>query len=216
MSLPTMSNLPIAPPLANSLSRQTDAQLLAAQAQVAREKVGMTVITSWYQLHMRGIGTETILAEAFQTPQMAIGAVQKVSDGILVRLRRDEFVLLTTDLKPALERLKSKPAESLLTLSDITHGRAAICLCGAHAADALPKLCALNFANVKFPDCYAAQTSLAKVRTLIMRIDAGQVPAYYLVVDRSLADYVWKVVYDATQEWGGVILSQDSLEQLRK
>jgi heterotetrameric sarcosine oxidase gamma subunit len=216
MSLPTMSNLSIASPLANALSRQTRTPSSETQSQIAREKVGMAAITNWYHLHARGIGAEDVLTEAFSVSPMAIGGVLTVSDGILVRLRRDEFVLLTTDLKVAMERLESKLAKSLVTWSDVTHGRGVIGLCGARASRVLPKLCGLDFANTKFPDRYAAQTSLAKVRTLIMRMDAGPLTAYYLVIDRSMADYVWEVVYDAAQEWGAVILSEDSLEQLRK
>ncbi|MHB8627399.1 MAG: sarcosine oxidase subunit gamma family protein [Aggregatilineales bacterium] len=216
MSLSTMSNSPIASPLTNALSRVTKARSVSELAQIALEKVGIAPVNNWYHLHVRGIEAETVLASVFNTSPMAIGAVLMVSDGILVRLRHDEFVLLTTNLKVALERLESKSAESLVTLTDITHGRGVICLCGPRASDVLPKLCGLNFATTKFPDRYATQTRLAKVRTLIMRMDAGRLPAYYLVVDRSLADYVWEVVFDAAQEWGGVILSQDSLEQLRK
>ena len=46
-------------------------------------------------------------------------------------------------------------------------------------------------------DISTAQNSLAKVRTLIIRADVDETPAYGLFVDRSLAQYVWGVVYDA-------------------
>ncbi len=216
MSLPTMSNLPIASPLVHGPSRGASTRPVEEQSQATCEKVCMLAITNWCHLHVRGIGAEAVIAEALNVPQVTIGAVQSVSDEILIRLRRDEFVLLTTDLKMALERLGAKPATSLVTTTDITHGRAVICLCGPQAASVLPKLCALDFASTKFPDRSAAQTSLAKVRALIIRMDAGPLLAYYLVVDRSLADYVWEVVYDAGQEWDAIVLSQDSLEHLRK
>ena len=200
MTLPTISKLPIASPLANTLPHYKDMQ---EQPQT----VGMAEITNWQHLHIRGMGAEAVLSDTYSLSQMTIGAVTSVSDGILIRLRRDEFVLLASDLNSAMKRLESKAGEELFTLTDITHGRAVICLGGARAPDVLPKVCGLNFTDGQFPNSYAAQTSLAKVRALIVRLDNAQALAYYLIVDRSLAAYVWEVVHDATREFGSVVLS---------
>jgi sarcosine oxidase subunit gamma len=191
MTLLTTSQLPIVSPLANTLPHYKDMQ-------ERPQTVGMAAITNWHHLHIRGMGAEAVLSHTYSLSQMTIGAVTSVSDGILIRLRRDEFVLLASDLNPAMKQLESKPSEALFTLTDITHGRAVICLGGAPAAEVLPKVCGLNFTDSHFPNRYAAQTSLAKVRALIVRLDTVQAPAYYLIVDRSLAAYVWEVVYDAT------------------
>ncbi len=214
MTLPTLSKLPIAPPLTNAVSRRISTD--PAKGQTAHDSVGMAQVMAWNYLHIRGIGAEAVLSGAYHTPQMAIGSVTTVPDGILARLRRDEFLLLTADLKAAMDHLASKPAGTLITLTDITHGRAVIYLGGTRAPDVLPKVCGLDFADTKFPNLHAAQTSLAKVRTLIIRMDTGPTPAYLLVVDRSLADYVWEVIDDAAQEWGVTVMSQDSLELPRK
>ncbi len=216
MFLPTTSRLSIASPLTNALSSPVNTPAGAEQSRAAREKVGMALIAPWSLLHVQGSGAEAIWADSFSAGSIAIGSVLESSGNILLRLRRDEFLLLIPDLQGARERYVSKPAETLVTWADITHGRGVICLCGPHARDVLPKICGLDFSNVQFPDCHAAQTSLAKVRALIVRIDAGQLPMYYMIVDRSLVDYVWEVVYSAAQEWEVVVLSQDSLDQLRK
>jgi sarcosine oxidase subunit gamma len=206
MMLPTTSQLPIASPLANTLPHYKDMQ---EQPQT----VGMAESTNWHHLHIRGMGAEAVLSDSYSMSQIAIGAVATVSDGILVRLRRDEFLLLTSDLNPAMKQLASKPGEALFTLTDITHGRAVICVGGVCAPEVLPKVCGLDFTDSEFPNRYAAQTSLAKVRALIVRLDTAQAPAYYLIVDRSLAAYVWEVVYDATQEFSGVVMSQELLRK---
>src|SRR5258708_30384989 len=111
---------------------------------------------------------------------MTIGAVESVSEGFLVRLRRGEFVLLTPDLKPTMDHLAAKPAEGLITLTDITHGRGVIYVGGARASSVLPKVCALDFAEAKIPDLHAAQTILANVPALVLRLRTAQPPAYFL------------------------------------
>ena len=213
MTLETTSKLPIAPPLNDADTRQISP--LSAQEQ-DEHTVGIAQITAWNLLHIRGIGAEGLLSSAYNTPQMAIGALEAVSDGILVRLRRDEFILLTRDLKSAMDRLASQPADGLITLTDITHGRGVIYVGGARASNVLPKICALDFADAKFPDLHAAQAILAGVRALVIRIDIAQTLAYFLVIDRSLTGYVWQVVYDAAQEYGGLVQNQDSLNLIRK
>lgn len=84
---------------------------------------------------------------------------------------------------------------------DLTHGRGHMLLFGPRASDALAKVCGLDFSDKAFPNRTCAQTSLAKVKTLIVRLDEGETPAYHLIIDRSLAAYVWDVVFDAIQEY---------------
>ena len=196
MTLLTNSKLPNASPL-------TDIQFDHQNRQEQHAKVALSAITRWQHLHLRGQAAESALARVYDMPEMAIGRVISVSDGVLARLRRDEFLLLTADLPAAMERLEAKPDEALLTLTDITHGRVVIGLVGARAQAVLAKICGLDFGDGQFPNGFAAQTSLAKVRTLIIRMDVAQAPAYYLMVDRSLAVYLWEVVYDAAQEFDG-------------
>jgi heterotetrameric sarcosine oxidase gamma subunit len=204
MMLPTLSDLPIASPLpATSGSLSPD-----EQAQAARTTVGLGEISGRTLLHLRGNDAESVL----QAEHMNIGDVIDQS-GLLARLRRDEFVLLARDRLTASEQIVAKIGERRVTLTDITHGRCGLLLIGARAPDVLPKVCALDFDL--FLNLHAAQTSLAKVRTLIVRADVDSVPAYGLFVDRSLAAYVWGVVYDAAQEFEGVALSNDGFESLR-
>ncbi len=216
MTLPTLSKLSVAPPLSDAVFRPVSTDSAQEQSEAARNSIAMAPITTWNHLHVRGVRAQALLAGEYNTSEMTTGSVLTVSDGILARLRRDEFVLLTPDLKPAMDRLASKPAEGLITLTDITHGRAVMHLHGVHAPDVLSKVCALDFADAKFPNRHAAQTSLAKVRTLIIRMDTGPTPTYLLIVDRSLAAYVWDVLYDAAQEWDGIVQRQDSLDLTRR
>src|SRR5579871_1369085 len=207
MTLATRSKLSIAPAFNGAISRQ--------QIETVGDGVGITQVTAWSFLHVRGTSAEKLLSGPYSFSQMTIGAIEQVADGILVRLRRDEFLLLTTDLKTAIDHLDPKSVEGLVTLTDITHGRGVIGLFGPRAQDVLPKICALDFSQGKFPDMHAAQAMLANVRALVFRMDSAQLPGYFVIVDRSLTGYVWQIILDAVHEWGGVALNPDSLDRKR-
>lgn len=206
-TLPTFSALPIASPLTLTASDLPGDE----QARLARAAVGLGELAGRTLLHVRGAAAENVL----QGADMPIGAVRTTADGLLARLRRDEFALLAPDGRVALTRLAGVVGGQRVTLTDITHGRGGLLLAGRHAPDVLAKVCALDFAR-QFPNLHAAQTSLAKVRTLIVRADIESLPAYGLIVDRSLAAYVWAVVFDAAQEFGGIALSSSGLDYLRE
>ncbi len=156
--------------------------------------------TMYTLLHIRGIDAETVLGQ----PSMKIGDVVGLpGEGMLVRLRRDEFLLFAVKGQVALNWLKKLTDEQGVTVTDITHGRCTLFLAGIDVKSVLRKVCGLDFSDAAFPVEHAAQTSLAKVRTLIIRRDFGARQAYSLIVDRSLAQYVWDVVFDAMQEFAG-------------
>lgn len=131
-----------------------------------------------------------------------IGGVKQVENGILTRLTPEQLMLLVdgkTDSAVAWLKTESGGG-ARVTITDVTHGYGQMRLSGEYAKDVLPKICGLNFADAEFSNYHAAQSSLAKVRTLIVRLDEGNLPAYRLIVGLSLTAYVWDVVTDAIQE----------------
>jgi heterotetrameric sarcosine oxidase gamma subunit len=194
MTLETYSDLPIASPLLVSMSNE-------------RAALSLSEITRLTLFHMRG--TENKAAP----PSQKVGDVSSDADGIYVRLRRDEFVLLDYTDRVEWGHFERATGLENMTLTDITHGRCGLLLAGQDAPRVLPKVCGLNFSDQAFPHMHAAQTSLAKVRTLIIRADIDEMPVYGLFVDRSLAQYVWDVVYDAGQEFGISGFNLDSMKE---
>src|SRR5688572_22098023 len=202
--LSTFSDLPIASPLTGILPDQS--------ADFTDSTLGLTEISERALLHIRGDNAAAVL----QVADMKLGDVAEWQDGMIARLRRDEFILLTRTPRESFARIENMLGEQRVTLTDITHGRCGLLLVGNHATNVLPKVCGLDFADDQFPNLHAASTSLAKVRTLIIRADIEHTPAYGLTVDRSLARYVWSVVFDAAREFGVIALSQNSLNKLRE
>jgi heterotetrameric sarcosine oxidase gamma subunit len=182
--LPTFADLPIASPL-------------LVQGGGKRDALTLSEITGFTLLHIRGADAEMLL------PQygMKIGGVASTDEGMLARLRRDEFVLLSSQGKSALSRLEERINNRSITLTDLTHGRCMLLLVGQDATSVLSRLCALDFSDSAFSGTHAAQTSLAKVRALIIGSDTSPRQTYYLIVDRSLGQYVWDIVIDAMQEF---------------
>ncbi|MEM7033628.1 MAG: sarcosine oxidase subunit gamma family protein [Chloroflexota bacterium] len=135
------------------------------------------------------------------------GDLVNLSDSILARLTPKELYLFglsadgdmstTANLVEAIQKAKSNAVAT-----DYTHGKAIMKLVGRDATGLLSKICGLNFQNDAFPNLQVKQTSAAKVKTLIARVDDEAEPAYYLQVNRPLGQYFWEVAWDAGQEFG--------------
>ena len=76
-------------------------------------------------------------------------------------------------------------------------------LTGASAVDCLAKVCGVDMRESAFPPGSVAQTSLARLNAVIVRVDAGSVPLYHLLGDSASAEYAWGSLLDAMQEFDG-------------
>lgn len=135
------------------------------------------------------------------------GQVIELETGFLARLTPGELYLFGKSAAASLpaadelERMVAAAAYSTQT-TDLTHGTALIKLGGDSAASTLSKICGLDFHDQAFPNRQVKQTSAAKVKTLIARIDEAGRPTYHLHVERGLGQYFWETLWDAGQEFG--------------
>jgi heterotetrameric sarcosine oxidase gamma subunit len=160
---------------------------------------------SWVLLRVQGQAEEA-LRRAFGDVPAAPGDVLEVGWGAFAACLRPDLYLLLLQPEdgPRLAESLQADAGPRLTVTDITHGRAVLHLNGSLSGAMLPKLCGLDFHPDAFPNFHAAPTSYAKVRAVIIRLDAEEEsPAwdYYLIVDRSQAGYVWAATADAMDEF---------------
>lgn len=115
-------------------------------------------------------------------------------------LRPDQLFISTAPggEAAALTALLATPADEMLTVTDVTHGRAQLRLSGPQAAEVLSRLCALDFDDARFPNRTAQQTSVAKTTQLVIRDDlADGRPSYRLIGARSLGAYLWATLLEA-------------------
>jgi sarcosine oxidase, subunit alpha len=96
--------------------------------------------------------------------------------------------------------------DGLVSVVDVTHGRAMMRLSGTDAPRVLSKLCAIDFADTATPQGSAFRSSVAKVATDIIRDDlpgSGTVERSYLLhCDRSVGQYLFDTLLDAGREFG--------------
>jgi sarcosine oxidase, subunit alpha len=99
-------------------------------------------------------------------------------------------------------RARLAALEELVSVVDVTHGRALLRLTGPRAADLLAKVCAIDLADDVTPDGAALSTSTAKLVTGLVRDDMDGVPSYLLHCERSSGQYLWDALLDAGAEFG--------------
>jgi heterotetrameric sarcosine oxidase gamma subunit len=179
--LTTQSDLPYASPLADG--------------PVGPETMRLTDGSGRRLLDARGRDRPAALHDG-AAPE-AVGEVARVENGLWARLRADRWFYVADRAGVSVE-LSGEPNST-----DVTHAYGILSLRGARAPDVLASLCALDFDDRAFPDCRAAQTSLAKVPALIVRLD-DEARAYLILVERSVAVYVWAVIADTIRSAAAV------------
>ena len=180
----------------------------------AREGIVLADETPNGKLLLEGDYAESVLMEAFDLGSLQISEGR---DGIY-RLRSDLFFISTTPGKEVRAQKKlttvSETSEQLVTVTDITHGRAEIRVIGPASQELLSKVCGLDFHPSAFPNETAKQSSLAKTTQLIIRRDIGELPAFSIIGSQSLGTYVWDTVMEAGREFGLAPIGRTALEAL--
>jgi heterotetrameric sarcosine oxidase gamma subunit len=102
---------------------------------------------------------------------------------------------------------RQAPTAELVSVLDLTHGRALVRLSGASAADLLAKECAVDLSPRACPDGTVLRTSVARLATDVVRSDvrAGSEEtalSYLLHCERSSGQYLFDALLDAGAEFG--------------
>jgi heterotetrameric sarcosine oxidase gamma subunit len=96
--------------------------------------------------------------------------------------------------------------DDLVSVIDVTHGRALMRLTGADASQMLAKVCAIDFSDDVTPTGTAFRSSVAKVATDVIRDDVrstGSTERSYLIhCERSSGQYLFDAILDAGREFG--------------
>lgn len=137
--------------------------------------------------------------------ELPIGSGQRIGDDRFVyRLRQDQLFLDgpvdDDDLIAAELRALAAGAAGLVTVTNVTDGRAMIALFGEQSRTCLSRLCSLDLSDQAFPNHGARQSSVAKTRQLILRRDAGGERKYFLCGGRSLSRYLWETIETAGRD----------------
>ncbi len=92
--------------------------------------------------------------------------------------------------------------DGLVSVLDLTHGRALVRLTGSAGDRLLAKVCAIDLSDRGTPDGAAFRSSVAKLVTDVVRDDADDERSYLLHCERSSGQYLFDVLLDAGGELG--------------
>lgn len=102
----------------------------------------------------------------------------------------------------ALVRAATGAQDAMVSVLDVTHGRALVRLTGERSAALLAKVCAIDLGDRTTPDGAALRTSVARVVTEVVREDVNRSRSYLLGCDRALGAYLFDALRDAGAEFG--------------
>lgn len=180
----------------------------------ARQHVALADASANGKILVQGQAAAAVLLAV----SLEIGAGMATSLGHVYRLRPDLFFVSTlpgaeVDSVHSLQ-VAAPAASGLVTVTDVTHGRAEVQLIGPNSRDLLSRLCGLDFHPATFPNQSARQSSVAKTTQLIIRRDLGQLPAFALVGARSLAAYLYDTIMQAGRDLGIAPIGRAAKEEI--
>ena len=190
----------------------------AAEERAAREGVALGDETPRAKLLVQG---EEAAAAVAAATGLAAPRTGEVSGGRVTAcgLRPDLLLVAAGpgEGEGILKALEDTAAEApgLVTVTDVTHGRFEYRIVGPEAPRLLSKVCGLDFDDSVFPDRRARETSVARVRALVVRADAGERPAFRVLGGRAPGAYVWDILMEAGAEFGIAPIGAAALRELQ-
>lgn len=168
---------------------------------------GLTDLTLLARTGFRGARAEAHLtACGFPVPEKPNQAAVTPDGELVLRLAPREFWVLGS-----LKDMGRKVTE--LTTMPVSDGRCYPLYCqdshgwlvlsGDTGARVMAKLCAIDMSDGAFPELSVAQTSVARVNTVVVRHSINSIPAFSLLFDSGYVPYMWEVMLDAMDEFGG-------------
>ena len=99
-------------------------------------------------------------------------------------------------------RVEEVSDEGLVSVFDVTHGRALMRITGAKTVDLLAKVCGIDLSEEVTSDGAAFRSSVAKLVTDLVRDDRDGERSYLLHCERSSGQYLFDALIDAGGEFG--------------
>lgn len=96
---------------------------------------------------------------------------------------------------------QARDGGELVTVIDLTHGRALMRLTGDRARDLLAKVCGIDLHDDVMPDGAAFRSSVARLVTDVIRDDRDGVRSYLLHCETSSGQYLFDALLDAGAEF---------------
>ena len=158
----------------------------------------------------------------FRLPSISNSAVVQRSGSLIAKLS-DQETLILSDIfvfSNDVENLVGKSTNDHRELTQQTYilprgdSHCWFAVTGSKASEMFSKICAVDLRTHKFLLGSIAQTSLAKVSSVIIRHDLGDTPCFYILSEISSAEFLWDCLLDAMYEYDGVNIGINALQSL--
>ena len=106
------------------------------------------------------------------------------------------------DLGARFERLADPVPGELVSVLDLTHGRALMRLTGPRVPDVLAAVCGIDLSEAITPNGAAFRSSVAALATDVIRDDVAGARSYLLHCERSSGQYLFDALLSAGRDFG--------------
>ncbi len=184
----------------------------------ARTGVGLADISAFGKISLHGAGVAAVARGLVGTesafPPGAVARIAADPSVFACRLAADQLLLLAADSRvDTLERRLANIAGSPgLIRHDVTSGYAGFALVGPASETVLRQVTALDVSPTGLPAATCAQTALAGVHSLIVRLPGDVLPATRVYVATDLAEHVWNALLTAGKTCGMRAIGFDAFE----
>jgi heterotetrameric sarcosine oxidase gamma subunit len=140
-----------------------------------------------------------------RTAAVGFGRAARADDGVLeIGSGVGEWLLLgpVGSAGDLMARIAARTDAELVSVIDLTHGRALVRLTGGDAAAVVSKLCGIDLADEVTPNLAAFRSLVANVVTDVVRDDVFGGRSYLLHCERASGQYLFDVLVDAGAEYG--------------
>lgn len=160
------------------------------------------------RLGFRGADSADYLrSKAYQLPQRPNQASLQASGESVLRLSHTEYLLLGSlddgGARIAAEESAWQASTQACYLLPRQDSHAWLALTGQHLPALMAKLCAVDLSPGSFPVGALAQTSVARLSSIVVNASRPELPLLHLLCDRASAHYLWGALLDAMDEFEG-------------
>ncbi len=163
------------------------------EAASARARAGLADISAFAKISLRGRGGRAVL------PTLAPGGVAHPGDSALAcRLTDDHLLLLASaPIMPASIQRLDESHNGTAVRTDVTSAYAGFELVGPEVVGLLRRLTHLDVGPAPLPVNSCAETALAGIEALLVRLDRRSLPALRVYVAWDLGEYAWERIIEA-------------------
>jgi len=191
-----------------------------------RGAVGLCDISPVGKLSVQGDDLDSALARAFGDARPPdVGAVQRrsVSSGsaqlpvALARLAHDEAMVFTEPgHAAAVSETLEQQADLCAHVVDVTSGLGGVQITGPSGHLLLAGVTELDASPDALPEFSCAQTRIAGVHAVLLRLDVGNVLGYEVYFGREFGEYMWDALLEAGEEHGATPVGIEAMARLQE